>query len=36
VPLDPGEEVARGPVIGHARILVADRHCENSRKRRAA
>ena len=24
VPLDPGEEVARGPVIGHARVLVTD------------
>ena len=23
--LDPGEEVARGPVIGHAGVLVADR-----------
>ena len=25
VPLDPVEEVARGPVIGHAGVLVADR-----------
>jgi hypothetical protein len=23
--LDPGEEVTDGPVIGHARVLVADR-----------
>jgi hypothetical protein len=26
--LDPGEEVARGPVIGHAGVLVADRRGE--------
>jgi len=26
--LDPGEEVAGGPVIGHARVLVADRRGE--------
>jgi hypothetical protein len=25
VPLDPGEELARGQVIGHARVPVADR-----------
>ena len=28
VPLDPVEEMARGPVIGHAGVLVADRRRE--------
>ena len=28
VPLDPVEEVTRGPVIGHAGVLVSDRRRE--------
>jgi hypothetical protein len=28
VPLDPTEEVARGPVTGHARVAVPDRRGE--------
>jgi hypothetical protein len=32
VPLDPAEEVARGLVIGHARVLVADRRREKFEK----